>query len=41
VGLRWDVTNQVYLKAAYIQQWVDSDGAPEPQTGRLEVGYKY
>lgn len=41
VGLRWDVTNQIYLKAAYIQQWVDSDGAPEPQTGRLEVGYKY
>ncbi len=41
VGLRWDINEQVFLRAAFIQQWVDSDGSPAPQTGRVEVGFMY
>jgi opacity protein-like surface antigen len=41
VGLRWDITELVFLRASYIQQWVDTDGDPAPQTGRVEVGFMF
>ncbi len=41
VGMRWDINETVFLKAAFIQQWIDSDGSPAPQTGRVEVGFLY
>lgn len=41
LGLRWDVTDSVFLRGAFIQQWVDTDGSPEPRTGRLEVGFMF
>ncbi|MDH5172379.1 MAG: porin family protein [Gammaproteobacteria bacterium] len=41
VGLRWDVTDEVFLKAAVIQQWIDTDGSPSPVNGRLEVGLMF
>jgi opacity protein-like surface antigen len=41
VGLRWDVSDAIFLKLAYIQQWVDSSGSPSPQTGRAEIGFMF
>lgn len=41
VGLRWDITESVFVKAAFIQQWIDTDGTPAPQTGRAEIGFMY
>lgn len=41
VGLRWDITDVVFIKAAFIQQWVDSEGDPSPRTGRAEVGMMF
>ena len=41
LGLRWDVNDAIFLKVAYIQQWVDSDGSPSPKTGRAEIGVMF
>lgn len=41
LGLRWDVNEQVFLRGAYIQQWIDTDGSPNPANGRIEVGFMF
>ena len=41
LGLRWDVTEAVFIRGAYIQQWIDADGSPAPATGRLEIGFMH
>ena len=41
LGLRWDVSDAIFLKIAYIQQWVDSSDSPSPQTGRAEIGFMF
>ena len=41
LGLRWDINDSVFLRGAYIQQWIDSDGSPNPFNARLEVGFMF
>lgn len=41
VGLRWDVSDAIFLKVAYIQQWVDNSDSTSPQTGRAEIGFMF
>ena len=41
LGLRWDINESIFMRGAYIQQWVDTDGSPSPYNACVEVGFMF
>lgn len=44
LGLRWDVTDGIFLRGSYGRQWIrfsDAKGTPANNIGRLELGFMF